>query len=91
MISANQVRINMEKLIVTLKEESADWKKKYDMEARLRIDEVEGLKKKYTVQLADIQDRHDDLLSKLKAMESQKNKLAQEIEIIVKQFESSQV
>ena len=31
------------------------------------------------------------ILSKLKAMESQKNKLAQEIEIIVKQFESSQV
>ena len=33
----------------------------------------------------------DDLLSKLKAMESQKNKLAQEIEIIVRQFENSQV
>ena len=81
----------MEKLIVTLKTESADWKKKYDTEARLRIDDVESLKKKYTVQMAEIQDRYDDLLSKLKAMESQKNKLAQEIEIIVKQFESSQV
>jgi len=86
-----EVRINMEKLIVTLKTESADWKKKYDTEARLRIDDVESLKKKYTVQMAEIQDRYDDLLSKLKAMESQKNKLAQEIEIIVKQFESSQV
>jgi len=86
-----EVKINMEKLIITLKEESADWKKKYDMEARLRIDDVEALKKKFTAQITDIQDRHDDLLAKLKAMESQKNKLAHEIEIIVKQFESSQV
>jgi len=86
-----EVKINMEKLIMTLKEESADWKKKYDMEARLRIDDVEALKKKFTAQITDIQDRHDDLLAKLKAMESQKNKLAHEIEIIVKQFESSQV
>ena len=61
------------------------------MEARLRIDDVEALKKKFTAQITDIQDRHDDLLAKLKAMESQKNKLAHEIEIIVKQFESSQV
>jgi len=87
----HEVKINMEKLIMTLKEESADWKKKYDTEARLRIDDVETLKKKFTVQITDIQDRHDDLLAKLKAMESQKNKLAHEIEIIVKQFESSQV
>jgi len=86
-----EVKINMEKLIMTLKEESADWKKKYDTEARLRIDDVEALKKKFTAQITDIQDRHDDLLAKLKAMESQKNKLAHEIEIIVKQFESSQV
>ena len=35
----------MEKLIVTLKAESADWKKKHDVEARLRIEDVEGLKK----------------------------------------------
>ena len=48
-------------------------------------------RKKFIAQITDIQDRHDDLLAKLKAMESQKNKLAHEIEIIVKQFESSQV
>ena len=84
-----EVKINMEKLIMTLKEESADWKKKYDMEARLRIDDVEALKKKFTVQITDIQDRHDDLLAKLKAMESQK-KLTHEIEIIVKQFDNKQ-
>ena len=48
-------------------------------------------RKKFIAQITDIQDRHDALLAKLKAMESQKNKLAHEIEIIVKQFESSQV
>jgi len=86
-----EVRIDLEKLVAKLKEESADWKKKYDMEARLRIDDVEGLKKKYTVALAELQDHYDAVQTKLKAMEGQKNKLAQEIEIIVKQFEVSQV
>jgi len=86
-----EVRIDLEKLVAKLKEESADWKKRYDTEAKLRIDDVEGLKKKYTTALAELQDHYDAVLSKLKAMESQKNKLTQEIEIIVKQFESSQV
>merc|ERR1719376_110820 len=86
-----EVRLDLEKLVAKLKEESADWKKKYDTEARLRIDDVEGLKKKYTVALAELQDHYDAVLGKLKAMEGQKNKLSQEIEIIVKQFESSQV
>jgi len=86
-----EVRIDLEKLVAKLKEESADWKKKYDTEARLRIDDVETLKKKYTVALAELQDHYDAVLGKLKAMEGQKNKLSQEIEIIVKQFENSQV
>merc|ERR1719376_880133 len=86
-----EVRMDLEKLVAKLKEESADWKKKYDTEARLRIDDVEGLKKKYTTALAELQDHYDAVLGKLKAMEGQKNKLSQEIEIIVRQFESSQV
>merc|ERR1719376_179864 len=91
MEESREVRMDLEKLVAKLKEESADWKKKYDTEARLRLDDVEGLKKKYTVALAELQDHYDAVLGKLKAMEGQKNKLSQEIEIIVKQFESSQV
>jgi len=91
MEESREVRMDLEKLVAKLKEESADWKKKYDTEARLRIDDVEGLKKKYTTALAELQDHYDAVLGKLKAMEGQKNKLSQEIEIIVKQFESSQV
>merc|ERR1719376_1151729 len=91
MEESREVRMDLEKLVAKLKEESADWKKKYDTEARLRIDDVEGLKKKYTTALAELQDHYDAVLGKLKAMEGQKNKLSQEIEIIVRQFESSQV
>merc|ERR1712158_248849 len=60
-------------------------------EARLRIDDVEGLKKKYTVALSELQDHYDAVMGKLKAMEQQKNKVTQELEIIIKSYESSQV
>ena len=88
---SREVRMNLEKLVAKLREECADWKKRYDNEAKLRIEDVESLKKKYTVALAELQDQYDAVLTKLKAMEQQKNKLSQEIEIIVKQFENSQV
>merc|ERR1712051_37802 len=41
-----QLKITLEGSIAKWQQENADWKKKYENEAKLRIDDVEGLKKK---------------------------------------------
>ena len=85
-----EIRMDLEKTVIKMKEECGDWKKKYDMECKLRIDDVEGLKKKFMTQVTQLTDQYESVMTKLKGAESQKQKLSQEIQVIVKEFESSQ-
>jgi chromosome segregation ATPase len=85
-----EIRLDLERTLVKMKEESGDWKKKYDMECKLHIDDVETLKKKFMVQITQLTDQYESTLMKLKAADAQKQKLSQEIQVIVKEFESSQ-
>merc|ERR1712083_67041 len=84
------IRVDLEKTVLKMKEESADWKKKYDNECKLHIDDVEALKKKFMTQVTQLTDSYESTMAKLKAAEAQKQKLSQEIQVIVKEFESSQ-
>merc|ERR1719278_1880593 len=84
------IRVDLEKTVLKMKEESADWKKKYDNECKLHIDDVEALKKKFMTQVTQLTDSYESTMAKLKAAEAQKQKLSREIQVIVKEFESSQ-
>merc|ERR1712212_1013371 len=46
-----QVKINLEGSISKWQAENADWKKKYENEARLRVEEGDALKKKFTMEI----------------------------------------
>merc|ERR1712038_1838644 len=86
-----EIRLDLERTVVKMKEECGDWKKKYDMECKLRIDDVEALKKKFMAQITQLTDQYEGTMTKLKGAEAAKQKLSQEIQVIVKEFESSQV
>merc|ERR1712038_1679223 len=86
-----EIRMDLERTVVKMKEECGDWKKKYDMECKLHIDDVEALKKKFMQQVNQLTDSYESTMTKLKAAEAQKQKLSSEIQVIVKEFESSQV
>merc|ERR1719336_2616720 len=86
-----EIRMDLERTVVKMKEECGDWKKKYDMECKLHIDDVESLKKKFMQQVNQLTDQYESTMTKLKAAEAQKQKLSSEIQVIVKEFESSQV
>merc|ERR1711981_332122 len=85
-----EIRLDLERTLVKMKEECGDWKKKYDTECKLRIDDVEGLKRKFMAQVTQLTDAYESTMTKLKTAEAQKQKLSQEIQVIVKEFESSQ-
>merc|ERR1711931_610202 len=86
-----QVRINLEGSISKWQAENADWKKKYENEARLRVEEGDALKKKFTMEITSLTDALHNLEQKLKAAENAKAKLTSEVSVLVKDFEHSQV
>merc|ERR1719464_2648161 len=86
-----QVKINLEGSISKWQAENADWKKKYENEARLRVEEGDALKKKFTMEITSLTDALHNMEQKLKAAENAKTKLTSEVSVLVKDFEHSQV
>merc|ERR1719244_2072182 len=71
-------------------QENADWKKKYENENRLRVEETDALKKKMTMEVNSLTDAIHNLEQKLKAAENAKAKLTGEVNVLIKDFEHSQ-
>jgi predicted RNase H-like nuclease (RuvC/YqgF family) len=67
-----QVKINLEGSIEKWKSENADWKKKYENEARLRVEEGDAMKKTFGVEMTRLTDACHNLEQKLKAAENAK-------------------
>eukprot|EP00091_Calanus_sinicus_P019603 TRINITY_DN497_c0_g2_i5.p1 TRINITY_DN497_c0_g2~~TRINITY_DN497_c0_g2_i5.p1 ORF type:complete len:710 (+),score=295.70 TRINITY_DN497_c0_g2_i5:32-2161(+) len=85
------IKINLEGSIEKWKQENGDWKKKYENEARLRVEDVDALKKKFTMEVNGLTDMVHNLEQKLKAAEAAKSKLSGEVNVLIKDFEHSQV
>ena len=85
------IRIELERQLNKLKEDGGEWKKRYENEARLRIEDIDNLKKKFSVQIAELTDMVDATNSKMKGVEQQKIKLSQEVTILIKEVEISSV
>jgi len=85
------LKIQLEGAIEKWRGDNADWKKKYENEARLRVEETDALKKKFSIEVNGLHDALANLESKLKAAEAAKGKLTQEVNVLVKDVEHSQV
>merc|ERR1719493_283294 len=85
------IKISLEGSIEKWKMENADCKKKYELEARLRVEDVDALKKKFTAEVNSLTDAVHQLEQKLKAAENAKAKLSGEVNVLIKDFEHSQV
>lgn len=85
------IRIELERQLNKLKEDGGEWRKRYENEARLRIEDVDNLKKKFGVQIAELTDMIDATNQKLKGVEAQKAKLTTDIQVLIKEVEVSQV
>merc|ERR550532_2196791 len=84
------LKVNLEGSIAKWQAENADWKKKYENENRLRVEETDALKKKMTMEVNALTDSCHTLEQKLKAAENAKAKLSSEVNVLIKDFEHSQ-
>lgn len=85
------LKLNLEGTIDKWRQENADWKKKYENEARLRVEEVDALKKRLTLECAQLNDTIMGLEQALKKAEHEKSKLSSEVTVLIKDVEHSQV
>merc|ERR1711983_201575 len=85
------LKVTLEGSIAKWQAENADWKKKYENENRLRVEETDALKKKMTMEVNGLTDMVHQLEQKLKAAENAKSKLSGEVNVLIKDFEHSQV
>merc|ERR1712200_390833 len=85
------VKVQLEGYVAKWKAENDGWKKKYENEAKLRVEETDALKKKFTIEMNNLQDMVNQLEAKLKASENQKTKLGQENTVLIKEVEHCQV
>merc|ERR1719273_2864722 len=85
-----QLKVTLEGSIAKWQQENADWKKKYENENRLRVEETDALKKKMAVEITSLTDAVYQLEQKLKAAENAKAKLSSEVNVLIKDFEHSQ-
>merc|ERR1712170_187574 len=84
------LKVNLEGSIAKWQAENADWKKKYENENRLRVEETDALKKKMTMEVNSLTDALHNLEHKLKSAENAKAKLTGEVNVLIKDFEHSQ-
>jgi chromosome segregation ATPase len=85
------LKIQLESSVEKWRADNADWKRKYENEAKLRVEETDGLKKKFGMEINSLTDALHNLEMKLKAAEGHKQKLSQEVNVLIKDVEHSQV
>merc|ERR1712051_249511 len=84
------IRIDLEKVLGKAKDETKDWKNKYENEVHVHSINLDDLKKNTGRTILGLEDTINQLTTKLKAAEQQKLKMTQETAILIKDFEHSQ-
>jgi chromosome segregation ATPase len=84
------IKLNLEATCDKWKQENAGWKLKYENEARLRVEEVDSLKKKLQIEVTQLNDVIHNLEQQLKKAENDKSKLATEVNTLCKDLHHSQ-
>ncbi|MCH1922533.1 hypothetical protein L9G15_24290, partial [Shewanella sp. A3A] len=82
-------RMELERQLIKANSDAATWKSKYETEASARIEEVEEIRKKYTVRLQEQEEHIETLIVKINNLEKQKSRLQSEVEVLIIDLEKA--
>ncbi|KAF4531499.1 hypothetical protein B566_EDAN004095 [Ephemera danica] len=85
----SEARLDLERQLVRANGEAQSFKSKYESEASARIEEVEEIKRKYTIRIQECEEHIETLVVKVNALEKQKSRLQSEIEILIIDLEKA--
>lgn len=85
----SEARLDLERQLVKATGEAGQWKNKYESECHARVEEVEEIRRKYTIRIQEQEEHIESLLVKVNTLEKQKSRLQSEVEVLIIDLEKA--
>ncbi|XP_055606232.1 paramyosin, long form isoform X1 [Uranotaenia lowii] len=85
----SEARLDLERQLVKANGEAGTFKSKYEAECMARTEEVEEIRRKYTVRIQESEEHIESLQLRLNKLEKEKSRLSSEIEVLLIDLEKA--
>lgn len=77
----SEARLDLERQLVKANGEVQHWRVKYESEAAARAEEIEEIRRKYSIRIQEQEEQIETLIAKINNVEKQKSRLQSEVRI----------
>lgn len=75
----SEARLDLERQLVRSNGELQHWKSKFEAEAAARAEEIEEIRRKYSIRIQEQEEQIETLIAKISNVEKQKSRLQSEV------------
>ncbi|XP_063393467.1 paramyosin, long form [Cydia fagiglandana] len=85
----SEARLDLERQLVKSNGEVQHWRSKFESEAAARAEEIEELRRKYSIRIQEQEEQIETLIAKINNVEKQKSRLQSEVEVLIIDLEKA--
>lgn len=85
----SEARLDLERQLVKSNGEVSHWRSKFEAEAAARAEEIEEIRRKYSIRIQEQEEQIETLIAKISNIEKQKSRLQSEVEILIIDLEKA--
>jgi len=85
----SEARLDLERQLNKANGEASNWKSKYETESTARVEEIEEIRRKFTIRIQEQEEHIESLVIKINSLEKLKLKLTSEVEILIIDLEKA--
>ncbi|XP_026316039.1 paramyosin, long form-like [Hyposmocoma kahamanoa] len=85
----SEARLDLERQLVRSNGELQHWKSKFEAEAAARAEEIEEIRRKYSIRIQEQEEQIETLIAKISNVEKQKSRLQSEVEVLIIDLEKA--
>lgn len=85
----SEARLDLERQLVKANGEVQHWRVKFEAEASARAEEIEEIRRKYSIRIQEQEEQIETLIAKISNIEKQKSRLQSEVEVLIIDLEKA--
>ncbi|CAK1554593.1 unnamed protein product [Leptosia nina] len=85
----SEARLDLERQLVKANGEVQHWRSKFEAEAAARAEEIEEIRRKYSIRIQEQEEQIETLIAKISSVEKQKSRLQSEVEVLIIDLEKA--
>ncbi|XP_032526459.1 paramyosin, long form isoform X1 [Danaus plexippus] len=85
----SEARLDLERQLVKSNGEVMHWRSKFEAEAAARAEEIEEIRRKYSIRIQEQEEQIETLIAKISSVEKQKSRLQSEVEVLIIDLEKA--